>query len=716
MKKILTAIIFSIIAISFFACSSGGGGKSGSDTSLVTVKVSDGGKTASMAIEKNTVFAQVKRFFEGLIKSGEAFAAVPSGVAKISFTVSASDMTTMTRDVTSWQSDVVESFDVPNGSQRRFQVSAYDSNNTLRYTGEKYEDLDGSNKTVTVNMTAVVTEVPPDVVTEAPSAKYVFVSNADSDDVSVINPATLAVVATLDCSSLGEVYCNEPRNLAASHDGTKVYVPFRHSDNVIVIDPVTLEVMDEISSVDFDEPYAVAFTDDDAEAWVVNKQGGGSYTGSVTIINTVTKSVVTTINDECFSSPEGIAIANGKAYVANRGSGNVCIVDVASRTVNTTITVGGEPRFAVATPDEALVYISTGNKINTSTDTYTAIGVGGRNLAVSPDGSKVYFGSQGSTINVIKVSDDTVSSITFPTAYSIYGVAVLSDGSRGFATDEDRNVVYVFDPATGTVITDGGGSPLEISVGSTPRAIVATPGLVRNGHILDANTVALWRLNEALASSNAADDTGSYFLTQFGSPGIIPGQIDNGRLLNGSTKFFQRPGDANLGTVFNGAWTYEGWVYLDPSFSVAANLFIYNGLQFSFNPSDTILAEVGVKADRKIYWHQWHSTSTYTEVASNAVLQTGQFYHIAVSRTAQGDNFYTYRLYVNGVIDTTTTDVAGLNYAVSGASHYIGLGNYTGIAGFGTGGNVLNGRLDDTRISKVARSAAEILQSYQRGL
>jgi hypothetical protein len=70
-------------------------------------------------------------------------------------------------------------------------------------------------------------------------------------------------------------------------------------------------------------------------------------------------------------------------------------------------------------------------------------------------------------------------------------------------------------------------------------------------------------------------------------------------------------------------------------------------------------------------------------------------------------------MYVNGVIDTTTTNVAGLSYAVSGASHYIGLGNFTSIYGFGVGGNILNGRLDDTRISNVARTDTEILASYQ---
>lgn len=240
----------------------------------------------------------------------------------------------------------------------------------------------------------------------------------------------------------------------------------------------------------------------------------------------------------------------------------------------------------------------------------------------------------------------------------------------------------------------------------------------RQGHLLDNNTVALWRLDESAATDNAADAAGGYTLQQFGSPGAVAGQVGNARQLNGSTKFFERQGDAAFGTAMNGDWTYEGWVYLDNTFSTAGILFVYNGLNFSSVSSDVILAEVGIWSDRKIYWHQWHNFSPandFTAGFSASALPTGQFSHVAVSRTAQGGNQYTYRIYINGALDNTTANVAGLDYAVPGASHYIGLGAYTGNAGLGSGGAPLNARLDDTRISKVARSDNEVLQSYQRG-
>lgn len=238
----------------------------------------------------------------------------------------------------------------------------------------------------------------------------------------------------------------------------------------------------------------------------------------------------------------------------------------------------------------------------------------------------------------------------------------------------------------------------------------------RQGHALDDNTVALWRLNEVSASDNAVDATGSYNLTQFGSPDIVAGKAGNARLLDGSTKFFQRQGDAALGTALNGDWTFEGWVYLDNTFINDGAIFVYNGLQFSFNPAHVILAEIAVDDTRRIFVHQWHTTGTFTTILSGAILPIGQFNHVAVSRTAQGGNLFTYRIYVNGAIDNTVAGVSGLASpgTVTGASHFIGLGCYTDIAGFGVGSAKLSGRLDDVRISKIARSDAEILQSYQR--
>jgi YVTN family beta-propeller protein len=310
-----------------------------------------------------------------------------------------------------------------------------------------------------------------------PAQLRVFVSNANSDDVSVIDPASRTEIDVLTCETGS---CNEPRNLAVSPNKLLVYVPYRHSNLVSIIDPETLATIADITDGSFDEPYAIAFTADSKEAWVVNKQGGGSSTGSITIINTITQSVIQSIDHPALSSPEGITIANGKAYVANRGDGNVPVFNVSNRSFITTInTPGSESRFAAATPDERFVYVGNGSdilKIETNGNTVLqVIPIPGfsRNLTVSPNGEKVFVATQSNSIYSINVADNAVTIISFGTAVSLYGVAVSSNTNLAFATDEWNNVVFVFDALTGSVINDPFGLPLQISVGTTPRAIAA---------------------------------------------------------------------------------------------------------------------------------------------------------------------------------------------------------------------------------------------------
>jgi hypothetical protein len=232
---------------------------------------------------------------------------------------------------------------------------------------------------------------------------------------------------------------------------------------------------------------------------------------------------------------------------------------------------------------------------------------------------------------------------------------------------------------------------------------------------VDSDTVALWRLDEAHADDNAIDAAGNYALQQFGSPSAVDGHIDGGRRTGGSSKYFQGHGDAALGSVFNGNWTFEAWVYVDDTLTSDGILLMYNGLAFSLVDSDAVLASIVLMQNRSIRWTQWQSSSSEMAGYSSGTLQSGRFNHVAVTRSAQGGNLYTFRIYINGALDTTVTDLPGLSYAVTGEDHSIGLGCYTDISGFGNGTCVLDGILDDVRISKVARSDAEILQDYQRG-
>jgi YVTN family beta-propeller protein len=302
----------------------------------------------------------------------------------------------------------------------------------------------------------------------------VYVANADGDTVSVIDPATNVVVATVTVG-------NEPRNLAGSPDRSSVYVPNRHSDDVSIIDTDTNTVVNTVSDASFDEPYALAFTPDGAEAWVVNKEGGGSTTGSVTIIDTATEAVSDSIDDPCFASPEGIAMnpTLAQAYVVNREGNTVCVVDTASATVIATVATGSDPRSAVVTPDGSAVYVANNGssdvtRIDTSDNSTTTIATGGspRNMGMTSDGSTVYVPLQNSEMAVIDTATDNVTGINFTGADQTYGAVVVPGTNMGYVTDEDAEVVFAFDAATNTEIT-GAGFPIADAGFDTPRAIAA---------------------------------------------------------------------------------------------------------------------------------------------------------------------------------------------------------------------------------------------------
>jgi YVTN family beta-propeller protein len=309
----------------------------------------------------------------------------------------------------------------------------------------------------------------------------VYVSNTEGNTVSVIDPATQSVITTI---TVGD----EPRNLAPNPSGSRVYVPNRSSNSVSVIDTANNTVVATVTDASFDEPYAVAVTPDGAKVYVANKQGGGSSTGSVTVLSGATNAVTGTVSDAgaCLSSPEGIVAdpVRSAVYVVNRntnGSTNyqVCVVDTATDMVTTAVTVGNQPRYGVVTPNGAFLYTANNTsgdvtRIDLSDNSTTTIAVGGRprNMALSNDGTKIYVATQNAQVAVIRVSDSTVTHIAFAGMSSSYGVAILPGSSYGYVTDENNERVHVFDTTTDTEIT-GTGLPIESTDFDTPRAITA---------------------------------------------------------------------------------------------------------------------------------------------------------------------------------------------------------------------------------------------------
>jgi YVTN family beta-propeller protein len=178
------------------------------------------------------------------------------------------------------------------------------------------------------------------------------------------------------------------------------------------------------------------------------------------------------------------AAAEPFVYAANASSGEVTVIDAATNTVETTLTVSDEPRNPAVSPNGTRVYVPrrfddsvdvidgvTNMPITTITDPdfdepYSA--------AVSPNGTRVYVankeggGSSSGSLSVIDATNNTViETIDDPCFVSPEWVIVNPSGTRAYVVSRQGDSVCVVDTATNTVID-------SVAVGSAPRSAVVT--------------------------------------------------------------------------------------------------------------------------------------------------------------------------------------------------------------------------------------------------
>jgi YVTN family beta-propeller protein len=195
-------------------------------------------------------------------------------------------------------------------------------------------------------------------------------------------------------------------------DGTKVYVTNYNSNTVSVIAAATNTLSATIPVGSY--PDGIAVSPDGSEVYVAN-----AMANSVSVIDTATSTVTATI--PVGSSPNGVAVSpdGTKVYTAHKGSNTVSVIDTATRTATATISVGSTAVDVAVSPDGTKVYAANfGSKtvsvIDTATSTVTAtipVGSSPAGIAVSPDGTKVYVANSDSdSVSVISAATNTVSS------------------------------------------------------------------------------------------------------------------------------------------------------------------------------------------------------------------------------------------------------------------------------------------------------------------
>src|SRR5258707_3941905 len=194
---------------------------------------------------------------------------------------------------------------------------------------------------------------------------FVYVSNERSGDISVIDGATDAVVATFKAGK-------RPRGIHAAPDSKRLFVTVSGSprmapgldenrapadktaDGLAVIDPVEHKLIDrwhigsdpEQFAISKDGKFAFIANEDDASALIVDL-GSGQSRGKVKVSE----------------EPEGVGVnpQNGEVYVTCEEKGEVFAIDPDQQRVVATIETGGRPRSIAFLPDGSRAYVACEN-------------------------------------------------------------------------------------------------------------------------------------------------------------------------------------------------------------------------------------------------------------------------------------------------------------------------------------------------------------------
>jgi YVTN family beta-propeller protein len=254
-------------------------------------------------------------------------------------------------------------------------------------------------------------------------ATQVFVANSLEDTVSEFSAASPQPVVTISLrSSCGTPPCSMPVFVGGTETAT-VYVANSKSNVVSVISTTNLVVTNEITVGT--SPAALAETPDAQKVYVANQGTNGSG-GSVTVINTVDKSVVSNPPLAGFGwvSPVWVLARSDsqRIYVLDQGSGLVAAIDTSSDSVVSSISVGMGANYMVYDPNLNRIYVvnpaaNTVTSLDVSTDALPATPISIANpksVAALPDGTRFY------------VSSGTVSGGTFTSKVTVFNAPDFS--------------------------------------------------------------------------------------------------------------------------------------------------------------------------------------------------------------------------------------------------------------------------------------------------
>jgi YVTN family beta-propeller protein len=323
----------------------------------------------------------------------------------------------------------------------------------------------------------------------ASAAPFAYVANLLPASVSVIDTATNQVSATVAFPSM-----SNPIATAIAPDQTKVYV-VGNNGSVFVMNTATNTIAATPMTV-CGLPTGIAVTPDGKHAYVVCQ-----YTSSLSIVDTTTDTVSTTITLPTGTNLQSIAITPDglRAYVTAQAANAVFVIDTGTNTVlGTPIAVGSSPLAIAISPDGKEIYVTHSDStayvsvLDSASNAVVTTIAGSPYLfgvAFTPDG-KFAYATGGGGVGYTLVIDTTTRAVVDTIAQGGGAIAITADGKQAYLPSQGANAVSVINTATNTLSSTISGLNLPQGVSAAPLPPgIAVPDVV--GEAQAAATTAI---------------------------------------------------------------------------------------------------------------------------------------------------------------------------------------------------------------------------------
>ncbi|MBO0728009.1 MAG: beta-propeller fold lactonase family protein [Acidimicrobiaceae bacterium] len=267
-----------------------------------------------------------------------------------------------------------------------------------------------------------------------PDGSQVFVADEGKYNVLAVNTTTNA---STDIELGGGGF---PQDVAVSPDGSTVYATVTGPPNTGPGGPHQLAVLSTATdtvtghiNVD-DSPRQVVFSPDGRRAYVTTE-------GSIDVVDTAAGRLVASIRDRSPGGPQDLAISpdGTTVYATNPVAGTLFEISTASNRLKSVLSAGDEPYAVAVSPDSKSVYVTDMNSnsvrvINAATHkTITNVTVQGlpASLAFTPDNSELWVGDV--LTGNVSVIDPTINTVSRTVTAGLPAQETIDAAPIGFA-------------------------------------------------------------------------------------------------------------------------------------------------------------------------------------------------------------------------------------------------------------------------------------------